>query len=90
MVASFDDCVARGGARRAGARPRTGRHLLGVLSVSLAPGMQQGPRSVGGIGIIAHVDPGYAGRTVVGGRNGDAMRCDAKELLTQEFKEPVK
>jgi hypothetical protein len=36
--------------------------------------MQQGPRSVGGIGIIAHVDPGYAGRTVVGGRNGDAMQ----------------
>jgi hypothetical protein len=34
-----------------------GRHLFGVVALSLVPERQHGPRSVGGIGISAQVEP---------------------------------
>ena len=37
--------------------PSPGKHLLGVLAVSLVPDKQHGPSRVGGIGMSDHVEP---------------------------------
>ena len=38
--------------------PSPGKHLCGVVALSCVPDRQQGPSSVGGIGMSDQVDPG--------------------------------